>query len=404
MNELMNLRDKRVQTWNAAKAFLDSHRGADGTLSAEDDAIFNKMMDDVDKLGKEVMRLEKLETLDMEMSKATSKPLASAPVTRLDGDVPVSKTGRGSKDYTRNFWNVMRSKSVSHEVMNALQVGTDSEGGYLVPDEYERTLIEALEEQNIFRQLVHVIHTSSGEWKIPVVASKGTASWIDEKAAYPESDDAFGQTSISAYKLATMIKVSDELLHDSVFDVASYIAREFARRIGAAEEEAFFTGNDTGKPTGLLNTTGGAQVGVTAKSATALTFDEVMDLFYSLRAPYRRSAVFLTNDATMKALRQLKNGNGDYIWQPSVTAGTPDTILNRPVYTSTFMPTIAAGAKAMVFGDMNYYWIADREGRKFQRLNELYAPTGQVGFLASQRVDGKLILPEAVKVLQMKAA
>ena len=195
-----------------------------------------------------------------------------------------------------------------------------------------------------------------------------------------------------------------ELLHDSVFDVASYIAREFARRIGAAEEEAFFTGNGTGKPTGLLHTTGGAEVGVTAKSTTALTFDEVMDLFYSLRAPYRRSAVFLTNDATMKALRQLKNGNGDYIWQPSVTAGTPDTILNRPVYTSTFMPTIAAGAKAMVFGDMNYYWIADREGRKFQRLNELYAPTGQVGFLASQRVDGKLILPEAVKVLQMKAA
>ena len=209
---------------------------------------------------------------------------------------------------------------------------------------------------------------------------------------------------ISAYKLATMIKDSDELLHDSVFDVASYIAREFARRIGAAEEEAFFTGNGTGKPTGLLHTTGGAEVGVTAKSTTALTFDEVMDLFYSLRAPYRRSAVFLTNDATMKALRQLKNGNGDYIWQPSVTAGTPDTILNRPVYTSTFMPTIAAGAKAMVFGDMNYYWIADREGRKFQRLNELYAPTGQVGFLASQRVDGKLILPEAVKVLQMKAA
>ena len=112
----------------------------------------------------------------------------------------------------------------------------------------------------------------------------------------------------------------------------------------------------------------------------------------------------MTNDATMKVLRQLKNGNGDYIWQPSVTAGTPDTILNRPVYTSTFMPTITAGAKAMVFGDMNYYWIADREGRKFQRLNELYAPTGQVGFLASQRVDGKLILPEAVKTLQMKAA
>ena len=400
MNELMNLRDKRVQTWNAAKAFLESHRGTDGTLSAEDDAIFNKMMDEVDKLGKEVVRLEKLEALDVEMSKATSKPLASAPVTRLEEEAPVSKTGRGTKDYTRNFWNVMRSKSVSHEVLNALQVGTDTEGGYLVPDEYERTLIEALEDQNIFRQLAHVIHTSSGERKIPVVASKGTASWIDEEAAYPESDDSFGQVSIGAYKLATMIKISEELLNDSVFDMPSYIAKEFARRIGAAEEEAFFTGNGTGRPLGILAATGGAGVGVTAAKTDAVTFDEVMDLFYSLRAPYRRNSVFIMNDSTVKALRKLKDGQGQYLWQPAVTAATPDTILNRPVYTSTFMPTLATGNKTILFGDLGYYWVADREGRSFKRLNELYAPTGQVGFLASQRVDGKLILPEAVKVLQ----
>ena len=400
MNELMNLRDKRVQTWNAAKAFLESHRGTDGTLSAEDDAIFNKMMDEVDKLGKEVVRLEKLEALDVEMSRATSKPLASAPVTRLEEEAPVSKTGRGTKDYTRNFWNVMRSKSVSHEVLNALQVGTDTEGGYLVPDEYERTLIEALEDQNIFRQLAHVIHTSSGERKIPVVASKGTASWIDEEAAYPESDDSFGQVSIGAYKLATMIKISEELLNDSVFDMPSYIAKEFARRIGAAEEEAFFTGNGTGRPLGILAATGGAGVGVTAAKTDAVTFDEVMDLFYSLRAPYRRNSVFIMNDSTVKALRKLKDGQGQYLWQPAVTAATPDTILNRPVYTSTFMPTLATGNKTILFGDLGYYWVADREGRSFKRLNELYAPTGQVGFLASQRVDGKLILPEAVKVLQ----
>ena len=110
------------------------------------------------------------------------------------------------------------------------------------------------------------------------------------------------------------------------------------------------------------------------------------------------------NDATVKALRKLKNGQGDYIWQPSVTAGTPDTILNRPVYTSAFMPAIAAGAKSVLFGDLGFYWVADREGRSFKRLNELYAATGQVGFLSSERVDGKLILPEAVKVLAQKSA
>ena len=399
MKELMEMRDKRVQSWNAAKAFLESHRGEDGTLSAEDDAIFNKMMDDVDKLGREIARMEKMEAMDVEMSKATSKPLTSAPTTRME-DEPVSKTGRGGNGYAKNFWNAMRSKSVSHEVLNALQVGTDSEGGYLVPDEYERTLIEALEDQNIFRQLAHVIHTSSGDRKIPVVASKGTASWIDEEAQYPESDDAFGQVSIGAYKLATMIKISEELLNDSVFDMPAYIAKEFARRIGAAEEEAFFTGNGTGKPLGILAATGGAETGVTAATADKITMDEVIDLFYSLRAPYRRNAVFIMNDATVKALRKLKDGQGQYLWQPSITAGTPDTILNRPVYTSGFMPTLATGNKTILFGDLGYYWVADREGRSFKRLNELYAPTGQVGFLASQRVDGKLILPEAVKVLK----
>lgn len=401
MNEIRAMREKRVKLWEAAKAFVESRKDVSGTLSAEDSATYDQMEADVIRMGKEIERLERQEALDLEFDRPTARTLTDKPVAP---EGKAEKTGWASDAYKAAFWRTMRDKSVPHEVLNALQVGTDSEGGYLVPDEYEHTLIESLEEENIFRRFAHIIRTSSGDRKIPIVVSKGTASWIDEEAAYPESDDAFGQTSISAYKLATMIKVSDELLHDSVFDVASYIAREFARRIGAAEEEAFFTGNGTGKPTGLLHTTGGAEVGVTTKSTTALTFDEVMDLFYSLRAPYRRSAVFLTNDATMKALRQLKNGNGDYIWQPSVTAGTPDTILNRPVYTSTFMPTITAGAKAMVFGDMNYYWIADREGRKFQRLNELYAPTGQVGFLASQRVDGKLILPEAVKTLQMKTA
>ena len=298
----------------------------------------------------------------------------------------------------------MRSKMPGMEVLNALQVGTDSEGGYLVPDEFERTLVEALEEQNIFRSLAHVIQTSSGDRKIPVVASKGTASWVDEEGTIPESDDAFSQVSIGAYKLGTMIKVSEELLADSVFDLESYISREFARRIGNKEEEAFFTGDGSGKPLGVLAATGGAQTGVTAASATAITADELMDLYYSLRAPYRKSSVFLMNDSTVKAVRKLKDANGQYLWQPSLSAGTPDTLMGRPVYTSAYMPALAAGAKGVLFGDLSYYWVSDRQGRSFKRLGELYAPTGQVGFLATQRVDGRLILPEAVKILQQKAA
>lgn len=401
---ILELREKRAKAWEAAKAFLDSHRKENGVLSAEDDAAYTRMEQEITDLGKEIARLERQEALDAELNRPVNKPLTGKPMNGKLEDDGEGKTGRTSDEYKKNFWNAMRSKAPVPNVTNALQIGTDTEGGYLVPDEFENTLVEALEEENIFRQMAKIIQTSSGDRKIPVVATKGTASWMDEEGAYPESDDSFGQVSIGAYKLGTMIKVSEELLNDSVFDLQSYITREFARRIGSREEEAFFTGNGTGKPLGILAATGGAETGITAASATAVTADELIDLYYSLRSPYRRNAVWTLNDSTVKAIRKLKDGNGQYLWQPGITAGAPDMILGRPVRTSTYMPEIAAGAKTIAFGDFSYYWIADRQGRSFKRLNELFAATGQVGFLASQRVDGKLVLPEAVKVLAQKAA
>ncbi|GLI18410.1 phage capsid protein [Tepidanaerobacter syntrophicus] len=398
MSKILELREKRAKVWEAAKAFLDSKRGNDGLLSPEDTAAYEKMEADVVALGKEIERLERQAAIDLELSKPVNNPITNKPAPSSE-----TKTGRATDEYKNAFWKAMRNK-LSFDVQNALQVGTESEGGYLVPDEFERTLVEALEEENVFRQIANVITTSSGDRKIPVVASKGTASWVDEEGQIPESDDSFAQVSIGAYKLATMIKVSEELLNDSVFNLEQYIAREFARRIGAKEEEAFFIGDGSGKPTGILANNGGGEVGVTAASAAAITLDEIMDLFYSLKSPYRRNAVFIMNDSTVKAIRKLKDNNGQYLWQPSLTAGTPDTILNRPVRTSAYMPAIAAGAKTIVFGDFSYYWVADRQGRVFKRLNELYAATGQVGFMATQRVDGKLVLAEAVKILQQKAS
>ena len=398
MNKILELREKRAKLWDSTKAFLDSRRNENGLLSAEDTATYEKMEADVVSQGKEIDRLERQAVLDLELSKPTTTAITNKPSQHQETE----KTGRASSAYKAAFWKAMKSKN-AFEVHNALQVGTDTEGGYLVPDEFERTLIEALEEENIFRQLATIITTSSGDRKIPVVATKGSASWVDEEGAIPEADDAFGQVSIGAYKLATIIKVSEELINDSVFNLEQYIAKEFGRRIGVKEEEAFFVGDGTGKPTGIFNATGGAGVGVTTASASAITIDEIMDLFYALKSPYRKNAVFITNDATVKSIRKLKDGNGQYLWQPSVTAGQPDTILNRPLKTSVYVPGIAAAAKTIAFGDFSYYWVADRQGRSFQRLNELYAATGQVGFKATQRVDGKLILAEAVKVLQMKA-
>ncbi|ADI00487.1 phage major capsid protein [Salisediminibacterium selenitireducens] len=396
MNQAMALREERAKTWEKAKAYLDENKTKEGRLSAEHKEVYERMEQEITDLGKDIDRLERYEAMERELSKPINEPMTTKPQ-----GAGRDKTGRASDEYRHSFWQAMR-KQGGYEVQNALKIGTDSEGGYLAPDEFERTLIEALEEENIFRSMAKVITTSSGDRKIPVVASKGTASWVDEEGAIPESDDAFGQVSIGAYKVATMIKVSEELLHDNVFNLESYIAKEFARRIGAKEEEAFFTGDGTGKPTGIFHETGGGQVGVTAASATAITVDEIMDLFYSLRSPYRKKAAFVTNDSTVKLIRKLKDGNGQYLWQPSIQAGQPDTILNRPVKTSAYVPIAESGAKSMAFGDFGYYWVADRQGRSFQRLNELYAVTGQVGFRATQRVDGKLILPEAIKLLKQK--
>ena len=389
MSKILELREKRAKAWEAAKAFLDAKRTQEGFVSAEDAAIYDKMEADVVNLGKEIERLERQAAIDAELAKATSTPITNQPHAGTGGE---AKTGRATDEYRRAFWNGM-----------SLSIGTDSEGGYLVPDEYERTLVEALNDEVFFRNLATVIKTSSGDRKIPIVTSKGEAAWIDEGGQFTESNDSFGQTTIGAHKLATMIKVSDELLNDSVFNIEQYISREFGRRIGAKEEEAFFIGDGAGKPTGIFNATGGAETGVTAANTT-ITFDDVMDLYYSLRAPYRNKAVWLLNDSTVKAIRKLKDGNGNYIWQPSVREGEPDRILNRPYRTSIYVPELAAGKRVMAFGDYSYYWIAERQGRSFKRLNELYATTGQVGFLASERVDGKLILSEAVKTLDVKAA
>ena len=399
MSKVLELKEKRAKAWEAAKAFLNSKQGTDGLMSAEDAATYDKMESEVVDIGREIDRLERQAVIDAELAKASSTPITNKPNAQVTGD---TKTGRATDEYKRAFWDNMRNKN-AYEIQNALSIGTDSEGGFLCPEEYEKKLVEALEDEVFFRSLATVIKTSSGDRKIPIVTSKGEAAWIDEGGQFPESDDSFGQTSIGAHKLATMIKVSDELLNDSVFNIEQYISKEFGRRVGTKEEEAFFTGDGTGKPVGIFNKTGGAEIGVTANT-TNITFDDVMDLYYSLRAPYRNKATWILNDSTVKAIRKLKDGNGNYIWQPSVRDGEPDKILNRPYRTSIYVPELAAGNRVMAFGDYSYYWIADRQGRSFKRLNELFATTGQVGFLASERVDGKLILSEAVKTLDIKAS
>ena len=396
------LREKRAKALAAAQSFLDAHRNNKGTLSIEDDATYTNLEQEVIDLGKEISRMERLEAMDKEMSLPTTTPLTAKP----EDPKADTKIGRASDSYAKAFWNHTRAKHdiTMPEVKNILREGADTEGGYLVPDTFEKTLVQALGHENVIRAHAHVFKTTSGSHKIPVVTSKGTASWIDEAGVIPDGDDAFGQQLIGAHKVGTIIKVSEELLNDSAFDLESYFATEFSRRIGNKEEDAFFNGDGQNKPLGLLADNGGAEVGVTAASETAITADEIINLFYSLEAPYRKNAVWIFNDATIAAIRKLKDGNGQYLWQKALHEGDHETLLGKRIYTSPYMPEIGAGKKTVLFGDLKFYWVGDRQGVSFKRLNERYADSGQIGFLATKRVDGKLVLPEAIKVLQQKGS
>lgn len=398
MNKILELREKRAKAWEAAKNFLDSKRGTDGLLSAEDTATYDKMEADVVALGKEIERLERQANIDAELARPTSNPITNQPGADR-GEEP--KTGRASEAYRVDMLKALRTNF--RQVSNVLSEGIDTDGGYLVPEEYDRRLIEGLEEENIFRKLGTTI-TTSGERKINIAGTKPAAAWIDEGEELTWGDAKFSQINLDAHKLHVAVKVTEELLYDNAFGLENYLIRQFSKALGNAEEDAFFNGDGTGKPLGIFAETGGADVGVTAASATAITADEIINLVYSLKRPYRKNAKFIMNDQTISLLRKLKDNNQAYLWQPSVQAGEPDRLFGYEVLTSPYVPTVEAGKPVIAFGDFSYYNIGDRGTRSFAELKELFAGNGMIGFVAKERVDGKLVLPEAIKVLKMKSA
>lgn len=389
---ITELRNKRAALWNTMEGFLNTHRNNMGVLSAEDDATYSKMEAELDALTNEVKRMERRDAHEAELNKPMSEPLTAAPEKTAQMD---RKSGRASDAYKEDFGRHLRGKSLLH---NVLSTSPDVDGGFLVPTDFEHNIVTALDEENVIRRLAKVI-TTHHERKIPVAVGHSTAQWTAENAAYTESNPTFGQKQIDAFKLTDLCRVSVELLQDAEFDIEDYLIREFARAFGIAEEQAFCVGTGTNQPAGIFTANGGT-VGVTAASQTTITADEVISLVYALKSPYRRNAKFLMNDATVSILRKLKDGNGAYLWQPSVQAGQPDKLLGYELYTSPYVPTAQSGALTVAFGDFKNYWIGDRAGRTVQRLNELYATNGQIGYVATERVDGKVILPEAIQLLQ----
>ena len=388
---ILELREKRNKAWEAAKAFLESHRTEKGTLTAEDDATYTQMEQESNDLGKEIARLERQEALEAELNRPVNQPLTSKPGSGR-GEEP--KTGRASDEYRKAMLDAFRSNF--KRVSNILQEGVDADGGYLVPEEYDHRLIDTLSEENIMRRLATTI-TTSGEHKINIAATKPAASWIEEGGALTFGDATFSQILLDAHKLHVAIKVTEELLYDNAFNLEGYILDQFGKALANAEEDAFLNGDGTGKPLGLFAATGGGTVAGTLTAA--IKSDDMLDLVYALKRPYRKTASFIMNDKTLASLRKLKDNNGAYIWQPSYQAGEPDRVLGYAVHTSAYAPE-----DAIAFGDYKYYNIGDRGTRSFAELRELFAGNGMIGYVAKERVDGKLILPEAVQILKLKAS
>lgn len=387
---ILELREKRNNAWNAAKAFLESHRTEKGTLTAEDDATYTQMEQEINDLGKEIARLERQEALEAELSKPVNTPLTSKP----GGGKEEPKTGRASDAYRKAMLDAFRSNF--KRVSNILQEGVDADGGYLVPEEYDHRLIDILTEENIMRGLSTTI-TTSGEHKINIAATKPAASWIEEGGALTFGEATFSQILLDAHKLHVAIKVTEELLYDNAFGLENYIITQFGKALANAEEDAFLNGDGEGKPVGLFAASGGGTVAGTLSAA--IKSDDMLDLVYALKRPYRKNASFIMNDKTLLSLRKLKDNNGAYIWQPSYQAGEPDRVLGYAVHTSAYAPD-----DAIAFGDYKYYNIGDRGTRSFSELRELFAGNGMIGYVAKERVDGKLILPEAVQILKLQSA
>lgn len=416
--DLLKLKEKRHKLALEARAVVDAAKKEDRSITAEEKTKVNAMMDELDTLDDEIRTVERLGGIEDDLAEVEQRKVDEH-IDTAEGyrETKGGKNGRltrgaiPGKEYRSAFLDYIRRgrNSLNSDQIRALQVGEATEGGNIAYEEFERRIVEKLDELNVMRQLATVISTN-GDRNIPIEDGSDEATYLGEEGAYVEDltggapKKTFAKIVLGAYKLTYIIKVSEELLYDSGdIDLEAYLANWIARKFAEKEESSFVNGAGTTLPTGVFV---GAAVGVTAASALAFTTDELIDLYHSVKRPYRARASWLMNDSIIKVIRKFKqNTNDQYLWQPGLQAGEPDRILGRPVYATAGAPSsIVASARVAAFGDMSYYWIADRGARVIQRLNELYAGNGQVGFRAYERHDGKLLVSEAVKVLVMHAA
>lgn len=297
---------------------------------------------------------------------------------------------------TNAYADEFRSELKGHAcAFDILERGMSESGSLYPPKAVDGKLRAVLKENSIFRTLSPVFTNYDGGSTIATFLYDDYADFVPEGEDIPFTDveEDFSRLAVKCHKLAVFYKLPYEFICDSAFNAEDYIAKRTAKNVSKAENRAFLRGNGVSEPVGLLNDDGGAEIGV---SADALTYDSIIDLFFSVKPEYRKRAVWIMNDKTALALRKLKDKAGFPLWNDN-----NDTILGKPVVICNDMPDAEAGEKCILFGDMSYYWIIERSPICLKVLKELFITDSQLGYIGTEFIDGKLIRTEAVKVLQM---
>lgn len=407
MSEIVKrLRDRRQNVWSQAKELADRAAEENRAFTPEEQGQWDAHNGELDALDTRIKSAldteQRAKDADTAFAKLEGKPQERGKGQQeSDAQTELRAFMRGNPGAPRYF--EVRPEGPATADFRTLSKLTTGAGGNLVPTSfYNRLMAHLIEVSSILQAGATVLNTSSGEAiQVPKTTAHSTATLTAEASALTASDPAFGQASLGAYKYGVLIQVSRELIDDSGVDLEGYLAMQAGRALGNALGADLITGNGTAKPTGILNNTtlgvtgpSGVSGGLGATSATANQGGDLLfDLFYSVIAPYRASssAGWLVKDSTMAVLRKIKDTTGNYMFQPSMVAGTPDTLVGKSVYTDPFMPTIATGAKSIVFGDLSQYFVRLAGGVRFERSDEYAFNTDLVTFRALLRGDGILV-------------
>lgn len=397
----------RQKAWDAAKAIADKASDEGRQFTAEEESAWQSANAEMEALDKRIKA-----TLDGEQRAAD----AEAAFAKLDGR-PQSGPAAGQRqggeaaaelrsflkgESRSRFYNVEPTTDGPIDLRTLSKLTTGAGGNTVPTSFYDRLMAHLIEVSAILQAGATVLRTNGGEnLQVPKTTGHSTAVLTAEAASLSASDPAFGMATLGAYKYGVLIQVSRELIDDTGVDLEGYLAMQAGRALGNAFGADAITGNGSSKPTGLLNNTTlgatgptGVSGGLGATSATANSGgDFLIDLFYSVIAPYRasRQAAWLVRDSTMAVVRKVKDTTGQYMFQPSLVAGTPDTLLSKPIYTDPFMPAIATGAKSIAFGDMSQFFVRMVGGVRFERSDDYAFANDLVTFRAVLRADSVLV-------------